>query len=181
MKKVEITPTGSCTKNTMVNVPEFLYSVIGYADILTFYVTKGEVLYTVVFVKIRQINKQKKMSPKVITVLRLMSKFDLWPDEGRSTKILKFLGLSVIFRDSSGDNFWTVPIQNSFQFSRYSPKPVGGGSLIRITNVWHIRCYLFKQNMIRVAVKWVNGLHPFGYFLEWAKANTIQVQKLLSF
>ena len=58
MKKVEITPTGSCTKDKMVNVPEFL-SVIGYADLLTFYVTKGGVVYTVVFVKIRQINKQK--------------------------------------------------------------------------------------------------------------------------
>ena len=80
MKKVEITPT--CTKDKMVNVPEFL-SVIGYADLLTFYVTKGGVVYTVVFVKIRQINKQKKMSPneqispKVKTVLRLMSKFNL--------------------------------------------------------------------------------------------------------
>ena len=87
MKKVEITPTGSCTKNTMVNVPEFLYSVIGYADILTFYVTKGEVLYTVVFVKIRQINKQKKMrpkgqiSPKVKTVKCQSLTFDLMKED----------------------------------------------------------------------------------------------------
>ena len=38
-----------------------------------------------------------------------------------------------------------------------------------------------KQNMIKVAVKWANGHHPFGYFLELAKANMILGQKLLSF